>query len=114
MKEYDFEKMKQLVKDNTANGLNFMFTGMAEDWSWTYGEVWSKKNGFSKIFENEKVQGIGGSAWATPVVQMRFEDGTVITEDCYVEKQGFATKKEIELMKGYAKKTFGLDKVNKN
>ena len=111
MKKYDFEKMKQLVKDNAANGLDYMEAGMAEDWNLTTEEFWDKEEGFSGPPERGLIAGISGSSWATPVVKMYFEDGSTIVEECYTQHESNATDKEIQEMKQFAKATGGMDNV---
>ena len=109
MKKYDFEKMKQLVKDNAANGLVSIRVGMAEEWSWTAEKFWDKEEGFSGVLERGIVAGISGSSWATPIAILQFEDGSTIAKKCYIQDKNNATDEEIEEMKRWAKLTGGAD-----
>ena len=108
-KEYDFQKMKQLVKDNAANGLASMRVGMAEDWFWTAEEVWNKKDGFLSPVEEGYVAGITGSDWATPIAIMEFEDNSTIAEECYISNDEYHSETDKESMKLWAKLTGGID-----
>lgn len=72
MKKYNFERAKQLIEkhpDAVSASL-----GMHEDWFWTAEEIWNKESGF--VITDGPIGGINGSSWATPTLQLRFEDGT--------------------------------------
>ena len=81
MKNYNFNKAKQLIAENAEN-LESASLGMREDWFWTAETVW--ENGeYKTLLNNETtIGGIGGSSWATPTIQLSFKDGTEKMIEC--------------------------------
>lgn len=75
MKNYDFEKAKKLILENAGN-LQSASLGMHEDWFWTAETVWESGDFTKKLNENAEIAGIAGSLWATPTLQLSFEDGS--------------------------------------
>lgn len=86
MKNYDFNKAKQLIEENKEN-LESASLGMHEDWFWTAETIWEngeyKKELFKDQFEHICIAGISGSSWATPTIQLKFKDGTSKMLSCY-------------------------------
>lgn len=112
MKNYDFSKAKQLIEENKEN-LESASLGMHEDWFWTAETIWEngnytrellsteeanqinekyiekRKNGMSVLseeanqYDNIMIAGIYGSTWATPTLQLQFNDGTERMVPCY-------------------------------
>jgi hypothetical protein len=86
MKYYDFEKAKETIKsylkDNRGYGkLISASLGMQEDWFWTADTIW--ENGKFKRFTG-KVAGINRSYWATPTLELEFEDEFSFRTPCYI------------------------------
>jgi hypothetical protein len=85
MKYYDYKKAKFIIKENKKNGLVEASLGMKEDWYWTGETIWSNNKYITKLKEDRKIAGINGSNWATPVLELFFENETKITLNCYKE-----------------------------
>ena len=108
MKIYDFDKMKMLIEEYKNKGLVNMRAGMLEDWTLTSAIVWDRKNGHSNAFTSLRIRGIPGSHWATPTIELKFEDGSTLQGDCYVSKDKTATDDVIAAMKAFAFATQNL------
>ena len=78
MKNYNFNKAKQIILENLEN-LESASLGMHEDWFWTAETIW--ENGEYKNDETT-IGGIGGSSWATPTLQLLFKDGSEKMIEC--------------------------------
>ena len=113
MKNYDFDKAKQLIEKNRDN-LKRASLGMYEDWWWTAETIWEdgnftkelpsteeanqineqyiekRKNGMSILskeadqFDNIMIAGIYGSTWATPALQLQFNNKKERMLSCYI------------------------------
>lgn len=76
MKYYDFEKAKKIIEIEKNQGLVNAEMGMLEDWFWTAETVWTKTESYSENFINKKIAGIDYSFWATPILELFYEDGS--------------------------------------
>jgi len=81
MADYNFILAKQIII-STPN-IEEATMGMHEDWFWTATQVWSSESGFTEDFNKEILGGISGSYWATPVLELKFKDGTSRTIACH-------------------------------
>ena len=108
MKKYDFKKAKEIIIQESKNGLLYAKMGMREDWTWTEEEVWNKEDLFSMNFYEEKIASISGSSWATPMLALYYEK-EYMDLDMFIEKESNTSKEEIEKMKNFAKETGGAD-----
>jgi hypothetical protein len=79
MKNYNFDKAKQLISEHPDTVSASL--GMHEDWCWTAEEIWNKDSGYIK--ESGLIGGIDGSCWATPTLQLSFPDGSDKMIGCY-------------------------------
>jgi len=70
-KEYDWDKLQEYLDGGIQ-----VDVGMKEDWCFT------AKGLEQSDIDNKKIAGIGGSDWATPIVEI---DGEQI--DCYKEEK---------------------------
>lgn len=111
MKNYDNEIIKQYIEKN-KDKIEFVSCGMKEDWSWTADTIF--KNGkyeeeFDWDSESISVGGIKGSAWATPVMEIIFNDGRTEIVECWKRDGMEKDSSEIERMKAFARATGGMD-----
>jgi len=81
MKNYNFNKAKQLIAENSEN-LKSASLGMHEDWFWTAKTVWENGNYKIELNDETTIGGISGSSWATPTLQLLFKDGTEKMIEC--------------------------------
>lgn len=84
MRNYDYKKAKSIIEEN-MDSLESAYMGMHEDWFWTAESVFEDGE-FVKDLDNDEltIGGIQGSAWATPVIELNFKDGTSVTKKCCV------------------------------
>ena len=88
MKTYDFSKAKQLISENAENLVSASL-GMHEDWAWTSETIWENGNYKSdfptdeQLIEKHEIAGINGSTWATPTIELIFNDGEERMHACY-------------------------------
>jgi len=73
MKNYDFNKAKEIIEK--AENLKEASLGMHEDWSWTAETVWENGKFTQELNESTEIGGISGSSWATPTLQLSFDNG---------------------------------------
>lgn len=81
MKNYNFNKAKQLIAENLEN-LESASLGMHEDWFWTAETVWGNGEYKNELNDETTIGGIGGSSWATPTLQLLFKDGSEKMIEC--------------------------------
>lgn len=82
MADYNFILAKQII--NSTTNLQSASLGMHEDWFWTAETICKKESGYLlDLNEKTKIAGIQGSSWATPVLQLEFEDGSEKTINCF-------------------------------
>lgn len=81
MKNYNFNKAKQLIAENLEN-LESASLGMHEDWFWTAETVWENGEYKNELNDETTIGGIGGSSWATPTLQLLFKDGSEKMIEC--------------------------------
>ena len=113
MAKYDFKLAIRIVNELDKKGLIVSASlGMEEDWFWSAEEIWNKNDQYQRdlpdnadeLFEqymkerkeygsilderlckydNILIGGIYESSWATPVLQVEFEDGSTSKFNCY-------------------------------
>jgi len=88
MKHYDYKKAKETIKSHLNNPgkhgkLVFASLGMEEDWNWTAETIWSNNKYSIKLKKDTLIAGIKSSNWATPVLELDFEDEFTIKIPCY-------------------------------
>lgn len=77
MNKYDFKKAKEILLNIPKNKLSQLVEasiGMSEDWFFTAQTVWEKGEFIIDLDEVEKICGIDGSSWATPILRLEFKD----------------------------------------
>lgn len=79
MKKYDFKKAKALIKKH-KDTLKEAALGMHEDWFWTAETIWTNGKYTRKL--PDSIAGITGSNWATPTLELVFQDGTRKMVEC--------------------------------
>jgi hypothetical protein len=88
MKYYDYKKAKKTIesylKDNRGYGklLNASL-GMEEDWNWTGETIWQNGKYLVKLTDKTNISGINRSYWATPVLELEFENEFIFKMPCY-------------------------------
>lgn len=92
MKNYNFNKAKQLIAENSEN-LESASLGMHEDWFWTAETIWENGNYKTELNDETTIGYIAGSSWGTPTLQLSFKDGT--------EKMIACSEEVIEYIKSY-------------
>lgn len=114
MKFYSTKLIKNYIEEH-KNNIKSVECGMSEDWLWTSGTVFSSGKYLSEFDWNEDnilVSCIRGSAWATPVMLVRFMDGSAEIVECY-EDDGVQTSFDrIMNMQLYASVTGGMDDLH--
>ena len=85
MRVYNFKKAKEVIENYKDMGLKFASLGMKEDWSWTAEIVWANGKFTQILNEQTKIGGITKSHWATPVLELDFDDH-LLTVDCYTNE----------------------------
>ena len=88
MKHYDYKKAKEIIKsylkDNKGCGkLLSASLGMEEDWNWTAETIWHDGEYLVKLTSKTDIAGINRSYWATPVLELEFENEFVFKTPCY-------------------------------
>jgi hypothetical protein len=101
IKEY-IEKNKELIEE--------VYCGMREDWSWTAEAVF-EDNDYTIDLNRDSVSiaGIGGSTWATPIMEITFKDGRTEIVPCYEDDGERENEYRITQQKMYARLTGGMD-----
>ena len=90
MRNYDFEKAKELIQQHSKR-LAEAAMGMHEDWWWTAECVWENGEYCKGLSDDTVIGGISGSNWATPTLQMTFKDGAEKMIACFTgERSGEA------------------------
>lgn len=72
-REVDWGVVKQFIELN-KNKLRSVEVGLAEDWSYTSGEVWNNEEGYIK---SEDTYVHASSIWATPSMEIELLDGSM-------------------------------------
>lgn len=101
IREY-IEKNKELIEE--------VGCGMREDWSWTAETVF--EDGDYTIDLNRdsvSIAGIGGSTWATPIMEIIFKDGRTEIVPCYEDDGKREDEQRVIQQKIFAKSTGGMD-----
>lgn len=86
MKYYDYKKAKEIIKRHLDNPGRYgkllsASLGMEEDWGWTAETIW-RDGKFAKF--TGKIAGIDRSYWATPTLELEFENEFSFKTPCYV------------------------------
>ncbi len=81
MKNYNFNKAKQLIAENLEN-LESASLGMHEDWFWTAETVYLNGEYKNELNSDTTIVGIGGNSRATPTLQLLFKDGSEKMIEC--------------------------------
>jgi len=84
MKSYDFKKAKAFI-DERKESITNASMGMHEDWFWTAERIF--ENGqYKKDLEDDEchIGGITNSYWATPTLEVLYNDGTDAMIPCFV------------------------------
>ncbi len=82
MKCYDFEKAKELIAKH-GEEVKEASLGMHEDWTWTAETIFEDGEFTQELKDGDKIAGINGSGWATPVLEIEFKDGRTETFNCF-------------------------------
>lgn len=110
MKNYNFKKAKELI-EQSKDCIKSASLGMHEDWFWTAETIWEdgkytkelsdtpeelytnyikrRKEGMSLLsdesdnYKSVLIAGIYGSSWATPTLELQFNDGERQMIPCY-------------------------------
>lgn len=103
MKYYDYKKAKSLIEENKDN-LSTASLGMHEDWFWTADTVWMDGEYKVELIEGLEIDGIDGSKWATPALQLEYKDGSEKMIPCFKGESdvpfGEAVERGIEAASG--------------
>lgn len=83
MKNYDFQKAKQIIEENREN-IAEASLGMREDWFWTAETVFEDGEFTQELTDEQVIGGISGSSWATPAIGLVFKDGTEKMHPCFL------------------------------
>ena len=111
MKHYSTKFIKKYIDEHKRKILS-VYCGMREDWSWTAAKVF--ENGelscdYDWGSENISVAGITGSTWATPVMEVEFNDGRTEIVECWIDDGEVASDNQIRRQKRFALGTGGMD-----
>ena len=112
MKYYSTKIIREFIETHKEE-IDAVECGMHEDWGWTAETVFSDgdydtdMNGASV-----SIAGIGGSCWATPVMEVTYKDGRRKIINCYTEDEETATADDIRRMKQFGKATGGMHYKN--
>lgn len=79
-KQVDWDKVKEFVESNKEN-LESVTVGLAEDWSYTSGEVWNSKEGY---IPKENTYVYASSKWATPAMDVEYKSGASETLEVWI------------------------------
>ena len=88
MKYYDYKKAKEIIKSHLDNPGKYgkllsASLGMNEDWNWTAETIWHNSKYLVKLTDKTNIAGINKSYWATPVLELEFENEFTIKTPCY-------------------------------
>lgn len=88
MRYYDYKKAKETIKNHLDNPGRYgklisASLGMQEDWNWTAETIWHNGKYLVKLTDKTDIAGINRSYWATPVLELEFEDEFIFTTPCY-------------------------------
>lgn len=112
MNKYSTGFIKQYILNNITE-ISKVNCGMKEDWHWTCDTVWDIHNGFDDDYDWDsdyiEVAGITGSIWATPVMEVYFNDGRTEIVPCFVDDGIVERLSKIEQCKMFAKITGGYE-----
>lgn len=86
MKKYDYNKIKKFIEKNKQN-IKSVNLGMYEDWSWTSDCIYENGEFIIGLSENTKIAGINASTFATPAMEVEFQDGTSSIYNAYIDDE---------------------------
>lgn len=111
MKNYNPKFIKKYIEQN-KDEINYVTCGMKEDWSWTAETVYEEgKYLYNLNGDSVLIAGIGGSYWATPVMEVKFKDGRSEIIKCFKEDNEDCSDPEKDEMIRFAFMTGGMDDV---
>lgn len=111
MKNYNAAFIKNYI-ENHKEEIGTVTCGMREDWSWTAETVFENgeiSSDYDWSKEHISVAGICGSTWATPVMEVEFNDGRTEIVDCYEDDGERASQSQIARQMDFARATGGMD-----
>lgn len=79
-RQVDWLKLRGFIEQNKEY-INSVKVGLAEDWTWTSGEVWNDKIGY---VPQEEANVFAASRWATPSVKIYYKDGNCKMIECWI------------------------------
>lgn len=106
MKKYDFKKAQQIIAENHRE-IKCAELGMYEDMCWTAIDVWTV--GYDLPNEQQIMEAVHleGSAWATPCIQLHYNDGSRRAIECFTGESDFVKpQSEIDDMHGVLAKPY--------
>lgn len=111
MNKYDTAFIKSYIEEH-KNEILEVSCGMKEDWFWTAKTVYS--NGvlldlYDWSKKSIEVAGIDGSTWATPVMEVTFNDGRTELVPCFFYDDRKAPVWQIAQQKAFAAMTGGRE-----
>jgi hypothetical protein len=98
-KVIDFEKLNNFIEEHdeySDNPATTIIAGLSEDWNNTSGVFY--KDGM-KGFKHHMGSFCGASYWATPSINITFEDGTTETRECYKEGRDSGISEWLQFIK---------------
>jgi len=78
-RQIDWDKLHDYIILNQIN-LESVSAGLAEDWTYTSGDVWNKEQGF---IPQEETYVYGSSTWATPSIEVTDVNGNTEIFECW-------------------------------
>ena len=79
---YNFKLIRQYV-EGFKELIDTAYIGMEEEWFYSAATIFDEGEYTRDIStEGRKIDGVSGSPWATPILMIRFKDGTEAIFDC--------------------------------
>ena len=78
-RQIDWDKARQIIEER-KDILNYVEAGLAEDWEYTAGKVWSKDEGYIPYNDTYVY---GASTWATPSLCLYTNNGSELMVECW-------------------------------
>lgn len=82
MKSYDFNKAIHLINES-KDCIESASLGMHEDWFWTAETIFGNGIFIKELKNNDEIACLNSSEWATPTLQLIFNDGEDKMIPCY-------------------------------
>lgn len=111
MKKYNTNFIKSYIEERKKE-IKTVYCGMREDWGWTAETVFENgelSSDYDWSKEHISVAGISGSTWATPVMEVVFNDGRTEIVNCYEDDGEEVSQSQISQQKTFARATGGMD-----